>query len=71
MRWPGTGGVISADDPKRTEPFPGLTQVQPAPVMASVRHRGGDVQRGRPWRLPPQDRALLVTTYRCTNLTSR
>nr|WP_256339782.1 transposase [Streptomyces sp. 1222.5] len=39
--------------------------------MALVRRRGGDVQRGRPWRLPLEDRVLLVATYWRTNLTLR
>ncbi|MEV8553767.1 IS5/IS1182 family transposase, partial [Streptomyces glaucescens] len=43
------GGVISADDPKWIEPFSGLTESQFARLVALVRRRGGDVQRGRPW----------------------
>lgn len=71
MRWLGMGGVISADDPKWIEPFSGLTEVQFARLVALVRRRGGDVQRGRPWRLPLEDRVLLVATYWRTNLTLR
>jgi hypothetical protein len=40
-------------------------------LVALVRRRGGDVQRGRPWRLSLQDRVLLVATYWRTNLTLR
>jgi hypothetical protein len=37
-----------------------------------LRRDGADaVRRGRPWRLPLEDRALLVTTYWRTNLTMR
>lgn len=65
------GGVISADDPKWIEPFSGLSEVQFARLVALVRRRGGDVQRGRPWRLPLAGRVLLVATYWRTNLTLR
>ncbi|MFD8396778.1 transposase [Streptomyces sp. NPDC059680] len=65
------GGVISADDPKWIEPFSGLNESQFTRLVALVRRRGGDVQRVRPWRLPLEDRALLVATYWRTNLTLR
>ncbi|MEU5547686.1 transposase family protein [Streptomyces sioyaensis] len=65
------GGVISADDPKWIEPFSGLSEVQFARLVALVRRRGGDVQRGRPWRLSLESRVLLVATYWRTNLTLR
>ncbi|MFE7353344.1 transposase family protein [Streptomyces sp. NPDC057543] len=65
------GRVISADDPKWIEPFSGLTEVQFATLVALVRRRGGDVRRGRPWRLPLEDRVLPVATYWRTNLTLR
>lgn len=65
------GGVIPADDPKWIEPFSGLSEMQFARLVALVRCRGGDVQRGRPWRLPLADRVLLVATYWRTNLTLR
>ncbi|GAB7101980.1 hypothetical protein JCM4814A_42020 [Streptomyces phaeofaciens JCM 4814] len=65
------GVVISADDPKWIEPFSGLTEVQFGRLVALVRRRGGDVQRGRPWRLTLEDRVLLVATYWRTNLTLR
>lgn len=57
------GGVISADDPKWIEPLPGLTEVQFARLVELVRRRGGGVQQGRSWRLPLEDRVLLVATY--------
>ncbi|WSQ15735.1 PhoX family protein [Streptomyces sp. NBC_01231] len=34
-----------------------------------MRRRGGDAQRGRPWRLPLEDRLLLLAKYWRTNLT--
>ncbi|MBX7553548.1 transposase [Streptomyces sp. NPDC004232] len=64
-------GVISADDPKRIELFARLSESQFTPLVALVRRRGGDVKRGRPWRLPLEDRVLPVATYRRTNLTLR
>ncbi|MFG2639199.1 transposase family protein, partial [Streptomyces sp. NPDC048362] len=67
----GHGWVISADDPKWIEPFSGSSESQFARLVALVRRRGGDVQRGRPWRLPLEDRVLLVATYSRTNLTLR
>ncbi|PPA44147.1 IS5 family transposase [Streptomyces griseus] len=40
--------------------------------MTVLRHEGADVVRkGRPWSLPLEDRALLVTAYWRTNLTLR
>ncbi len=53
------------------EPFAGLPRTQFARLVALVRRRGGDVQRGRPWGLPLGDRVLLVVTYWRTNLTLR
>ncbi|WP_413754969.1 transposase [Streptomyces sp. MMBL 11-3] len=64
-------GVISADDPKWIEPFVGLSPAQFNRLVALVRRRGSDVQRGRPWRLSLEDRVLLVATYWRTNLTLR
>ncbi|MFC5204671.1 transposase [Streptomyces kaempferi] len=65
------GGVISADDPKWIEPFVGLSPEQFSRRVGLVRRRGGDIQRGRPWRLSLEDRVLLVATYWRTNLTLR
>ncbi|MFD5437339.1 transposase [Kitasatospora sp. NPDC127067] len=65
------GGVISASDPMWIEPFSGLSESQFRKLVALVRRRGGDVQRGRPWRLCLEDRVLLVATYWRTNLTLR
>ncbi|MGW2595457.1 transposase family protein [Streptomyces sp. NPDC001515] len=65
------GGVISASDPRWIEPFSGLSESQFRKLVALVRRRGGDVQRGRPWRLCLEDRVLLVATYWRTNLTLR
>ncbi|MFJ4092952.1 transposase [Kitasatospora sp. NPDC089913] len=65
------GGVISPSDPLWIEPFSGLSESQFRKLVALVRRRGGDVQRGRPWRLWLEDRVLLVATYWRTNLTLR
>jgi hypothetical protein len=65
------GGVISASDPSWIEPFAGLSESQFRKLVALVRRRGGDVQRGRPWRLCLEDRVLLVATYSRNNLTLR
>ncbi|GLW70940.1 hypothetical protein Kpho02_32390 [Kitasatospora phosalacinea] len=65
------GGVISASDPKWIEPFSRLSESQFGKLVALVRRRGGDVWRGRPWRLSLEDRVLLVATYWRTNLTLR
>ncbi len=69
--WLGMGGVISADDSKWIEPFSRLNESQFTRLVGLVRRRGGDVQRGRPWRLPLENRVLLVATYWRTNLTLR
>ncbi|TQL19690.1 DDE family transposase [Streptomyces sp. SLBN-134] len=65
------GGVMSADDPKWIGPFTGLSPAQFNRLVTLVRRRGGDIQRGRPRRLPLEDRVLLVATYWRTNLTLR
>ncbi|SEF17617.1 transposase [Streptomyces sp. Ag109_O5-10] len=65
------GGVISADAPQSIKTFSGLSEAQFPRVVALVRRRGGDVQRGRPWRLSLKDTVLLVATYWPTNLTLR
>lgn len=62
---------MSAGDPKWIESFVGLSPVQFDRLVALVRRRGGDIQRGRPWRLPLEDRVFLVATYWRTNLTLR
>lgn len=67
----GHGWVISADDPKGIEPFAGLTEERFARLKTLVRRQGGDVQHGQPWRLPLEDRVLLVATYWRTNLALR
>ncbi len=53
------------------EPLSGLSESQFRKLVALVRHRGGDVKRGRPWRLCLEDRVLLVAMYWRTNLTLR
>jgi hypothetical protein len=56
------GGVISASDPMWIEPFSGLSESQFRKLVALVRRRGGNIQRGWPRRLCLEDRVLLVAT---------
>ncbi|CAL9661923.1 hypothetical protein SUDANB126_07046 [Streptomyces sp. enrichment culture] len=54
------------------ETFTGLRADRFGRLLRAVRERGGeDCGRGRPWRLPPAERVLLVAVYRRTNLTMR
>ncbi len=59
--------VLTKGDPLKVV----LTESQFARLVTLVRRRGGDVQRGRPWRLPLEDGGLLVARYWRTNLTLR
>ncbi|QGZ52571.1 transposase [Streptomyces sp. QHH-9511] len=53
-------------------PFTGLSPRQFGKLINALRREGADpVQRGRPWSLPLEDRALLVGAYWRTNLTMR
>lgn len=65
-------GVITASEPSWTSPFTGLSPRQFGKLVTVLRREGADsVRRGRPWSLPPEDRALLVAAYWRTNLTMR
>ncbi|MFT9788150.1 transposase [Streptomyces rhizosphaericola] len=53
-------------------PFTGLSPRCFGKLVAVLRREGADaVRKGRPWSLPLEDRALLVTAYWRTNLTMR
>ncbi|MFI0930076.1 transposase [Streptomyces sp. NPDC021012] len=65
-------GVITASAPSWIAPFTGLRPRCFGKLVTALRREGADeVRRGRPWRLPLEDRVLLVTTYWRTNLTLR
>ncbi|MEU2231692.1 transposase [Streptomyces vietnamensis] len=64
--------VITASEPSWTAPFAGLSPRCFGKLLTALRRDGADVvHRGRPWDLPLEDRVLLVTAYRRTNLTLR
>ncbi|MDF9808757.1 hypothetical protein M2436_007304 [Streptomyces sp. HB372] len=57
-------GVITASAPSWTAPFTGLSLRCFGKLVTALRGEGADeVQRGRPWGLPLEDRVLVVTTY--------
>ncbi|MEU8682120.1 transposase [Streptomyces sp. NPDC048611] len=65
-------GVITASEPSWISPFTGLSPRCFAKLVNALRREGADaVRKGRPWRLPLEDRALLVAAYWRTNLTIR
>lgn len=65
-------GVITASQPSWIAPFTGLSPRSFGTLVTQLRREGADaVRRGRPWSLPLEDRALLVTAYWRTNLTLR
>ncbi|KQX26849.1 transposase [Streptomyces sp. Root63] len=65
-------GVITASKSSWITPFTGLSPRCFGRLVTVLRHEGADVVRkGRPWSLPLEDRALLVTAYWRTNLTLR
>ncbi|MFE1335712.1 transposase [Streptomyces microflavus] len=65
-------GVITASKSSWITPFTGLSPRCFWRLVTMLRHEGADVVRtGRPWSLPLEDRALLVTAYWRTNLTLR
>ncbi|MFI1401068.1 transposase [Streptomyces sp. NPDC020681] len=65
-------GVITASTPSWTAPFSGLSPRSFSKLVAVIRHEQAiDLHRGRPWSLSLEDRILLVTAYRRTNLTMR
>ncbi|MFD3537348.1 transposase [Streptomyces sp. NPDC058664] len=65
-------GVITASEPSWIAPFSGLSPRAFEKLVTVLRRAGADtVRKGRPWSLPLEDRALLVTAYWRTNLTMR
>jgi hypothetical protein len=61
----GLGAVLDA-------PFAGLSPRAFGKLVTQLRREGMDVPgRGRPWKLPLEDRLLLVAVYWRTNLTMR
>ncbi len=65
-------GAITVSEPSWIAPFTGLSPRELSKLITALRRAGADaVRRGRPWSLPPEDRALLVAAYRRTNLTLR
>ncbi|UNR57605.1 transposase [Streptomyces sp. A10(2020)] len=65
-------GVITASEPSWIAPFSGLSPRQFGKLVTVLRREGADaVRKGRPWSLPLEGRALLVTAYWRTNLTMR
>lgn len=65
-------GVVTASEPSWIAPFTGLSPRQFGKLFTALRREGADpVRKGRPWRLPLEDRVLLVTAYWRTNLTLR
>lgn len=64
--------MITASVPSWIGPFTGLSpRCFGRRVTAVRRETAADLQRGRPWGLPLEDRILLVTAYWRTNLTMR
>ncbi|MFG2947579.1 transposase [Streptomyces adustus] len=65
-------GVITASEPSWIAPFTGLSPCAFGKLVTALRREGADSpSRGRPWKLPLEDRVLLVTAYWRTNLTMR
>ncbi|MFI8305134.1 transposase [Streptomyces sp. NPDC085927] len=65
-------GVITAAEPSWIAPFTGLSPRALSKLVTQLRREGADAPgRGRPWRLPLEDRVLLVAAYWRTNLTLR
>ena len=65
-------GVITASEPSWITAFTGLSPRRFAKLATVVRREVAKKPRlGRPWRLPLEDRILLVATYWRTNLTLR
>ncbi|MDW4901149.1 transposase family protein [Streptomyces californicus] len=64
--------VITASEPSWIALFAGLSPRCFGKLLTMLRRDGADVvRRDRPWSLPLEDRALLVTAYWRTNLTLR
>jgi hypothetical protein len=65
-------GVITASEPSWIAPFTGLSPRCFGKLVTAVRREtAAKEHRGRPWRLPLEDRILLVVAYWRTNLTMR
>lgn len=65
-------GAITASEPSWIAPFTGLSPRTFGKLVTQLRREGADAPgRGRPWKLPLQDRVLLVAAYWRTNLTLR
>ncbi|WP_328552947.1 transposase family protein [Streptomyces sp. NBC_00358] len=63
-------GVITASAPSWIAPFSGLSPRLFGRLVTVLRREGADaIRRGRPWRLPLEDWALLVAAYWRTNVT--
>lgn len=60
--------MITASEPSWIGPFSGLSPRLFGKLVTVLRRKGADaVRKGRPWSLPLEDRALLVTAYWRTN----
>lgn len=65
-------GVITASESSWRAPFTGLSPRAFGKLVTQLRREGVDLPvRGRPWKLPLEDRLLLLTVYWRTNLTMR
>ncbi|MFG2526372.1 transposase [Streptomyces sp. NPDC048527] len=65
-------GVITASEPTWIAPFSGLSPRVFGKLVKQLRREEADAPvRGRPWKLPLEDRLLLVAAYWRTNLTLR
>ncbi len=65
-RTPGSRCGCRATASRSPPPGDCWRRSRPAGSSRGWWRRGGDVQRGRPWRLPLEDRVLLVATYACS-----
>jgi hypothetical protein len=64
--------VITASEPSWIASITSLSPRQFGKLITVLRRKGADaVRKGRPWRLPLEDRILLVAAYWRTNLTLR
>jgi DDE superfamily endonuclease/Helix-turn-helix of DDE superfamily endonuclease len=64
--------AVLASDVSWIEPFAGVSPWTFARLVAQLRRQGvGRPGPGRPWKLPLEDRVLLVASYWRTNLTLR
>lgn len=64
--------MITASESSWIAPFSGLSPRAFGKLVTLLRRQGADaVRKGRPWGLPLENRALLVSAYWRTNLTMR